>query len=145
MTIKKHRRYQRLQLESNNGRLSDDNSGSNLLHLQSPKASFVLHTSWCPAVDSPNGLSSVCTWGLWSLSCSRAQNQRVPPLNLRINDKGVVVHLRWHSPNNKEMISSTCLPSMRSDLMQSCGNILWHWLGFPRHVICSLFLAGGLW
>ena len=118
------RRYIRLQLDSNNRRLSSNSLGSNLLELQYPWASFVLLIYWCTVGDSHHRLTCVCTWSLQGLSCrywiaSTENNLKESPLlNLRINNQGDIVHLRWHNTNNKCAIYSTIVPSNKYGLMQ---------------------------
>jgi hypothetical protein len=96
-----HRRNWKLQLKSNIGRLSSDNLSLKLLQLQPPSASSMLLTR---SGDSPNDLLGVCTRCLWALSCRyRIVFSIKSPtiLNLRMNNKAVVIHLQWHSPKRE--------------------------------------------
>jgi hypothetical protein len=56
-------------MKPNSDHLSVDNTDLILLHLQSSRASFMLHTSWCPTDGSPDGLFGVCIRDLGELSC----------------------------------------------------------------------------
>jgi hypothetical protein len=110
-------------MKPNIGRSSTDNTDSILLHLQSSRAFIVLHTGWCPAGGSPGSLSGVYTWGLGELSyrfrgtITELNLSRSPPLNLGINNRGVVIHLWWHNPNSGRIASSTRWSSDCQNLM----------------------------
>ena len=106
------RRCWRSQIEPTGDHSSVNNSDSILPHLQSPRASIQVWSNWCPADGSPDDLSEICTRGI-KLSCrywisfAELELRESPLPNLRINNGGVVVHVRWHSPTSIGFVGKT--------------------------------------
>jgi hypothetical protein len=113
----------RSKVEPISHHLSNDNSDSKILHLQSPRASSVLHTSRCPPEGSSHGLSGVCTGGSGDLSCkycgsiTELKLWGSLPLNLWNHNRGSVIHLRL-VPNSKNMTLSSWITSSKENIVQ---------------------------